>query len=199
MKWLPWGLRLWPILIGELATLAIFMVLAGFRRQAVSPQEAYFPSIWKPSRRYADLTITDRRLFYLAAFTLIIALISIVWIFFVPSPSEYLTEYYILGREELGEDYPRQLVAGEPFEITIGVRNLEGEDHYYHVEALDASGLVVSSLPFVVRDGQGTEFSLAFTPGETGEDVKIRFFLLMDGGSTPYRTLHFYTRVIPRE
>jgi len=195
---LPWGITLWSVMVGNLVV--ILLLMAGtLLRQRSLPQEARFAPLQQLHLGQAWRALERR---YRAAYILIALLvlafgILAYTILAFPSPADRLTEFYILGEEGMAEGYPHQLAAGEPYEITIGVRNLEGKAHFYHVEAWDASGLVGASLPFALRDGEGTEFSLPFTPGETGDDVRINFYLLLDGGSTPYRSLHLFTKVVP--
>lgn len=45
LDWLPWGLRLWPIVLGELASIAIFAGIALWRRSRLPAAEAYAPDL----------------------------------------------------------------------------------------------------------------------------------------------------------
>jgi uncharacterized membrane protein len=194
------GLGLVPYTTTWVGLILLLVIIAAIRQMHVRPDqraglrwELSLREVWQGESK------SGRRLLILLSISLLVGLSAGIGLAILPAPGSTFTEFYILGEEGMAELYPYTIELPGTSEITVGVRNLEGEDHYYHVEAWDASGLVGSSLPFVVRDGAGTEFPLAFKPGETGEDVKISFFLLLDGGSTPYRMLHLYTRIVPRD
>ena len=194
------GLSLRPMTYTWLGLIFVLVIIAYIRQMSLEPAKRTGLR-WELSLRevWAGESKSGRRLLILLSISLLVGLSAGIGLAILPALGSTFTEFYILGEEGMAESYPYTIELPGTTEITIGVRNLEGEDHYYHVEAWDTSGLIGSSLPFVVRDGQGTEFSLAFTPGETGDDVKISFFLLIDGGSTPYRTLHLFTRVVQQD
>jgi uncharacterized membrane protein len=194
------GLSLVPFTAAWMGVILLLVMIAAVRQLRLAPAERAglrwsfsFRSVWAGENK------SGRWLLVLLFLTLLVGLGAGIGLALLPLPSSSFTEFYILGEAGLAESYPYTLAAGQPFEIIVGVRNLEGEAHYYQVQAWDGSGLIGASLPFVLKDGELTEFGFTFTPVETGPDVKIRFELFINGGLQPYRALHLYTRVVAQD
>lgn len=194
------GLSMVPYTAAWLGVILVLVIIAALRQVTLPPDErAGLRWSFSPRAVLAGESKSGRWLLILLFVTLLVGLCAGVGLALLPLPSSTFTEFYILGEEGMAERYPYKIELPGAAEILVGVRNLEGEAHYYHVEAWDATGLVGASLPFALKDQEGTEFNFAFTPVETGEEVRINFFLYLDGGSQPYRTLHLYTRVVPSD
>ena len=195
---LPWGLRLWPIVLSlALSTLA-FALVALLRRWMIPAQERYMPSIdvhmkgwWTTQER------ANRRLYTLLGGVLVVALLSAAAIAILPRLGERFTEFYMLGSEGLAENFPRQTNVSQPLVVTIGVHNQEGVSASYRVEARDEKGVIGQAGPFSLKAGEQIEAPLTFTPQQTGDDVLVTISLYRDDQPGPYRTLKLWLKVDP--
>jgi uncharacterized membrane protein len=201
---LPWGLRLWPILGGELASITLFMSVALFRRLRLPVGDAFLPPPLQPRAWWNSLSPADRRIYKIIAGVLALALLAVAWVFLVPSPAEFMTEFYILGPEGLAENYPREPAVGEPLSVTLGLTNLERADYNYRVEvwAVDPweSGrrqLVGQIQPFTLPVGGTFEYPITWSMPWVGDDQQVEFLLFMDDQTEPYRQLRLWLDVIP--
>jgi len=112
-----------------------------------------------------------------------------------PTRGASLTEFYILGPEGLAESYPREVFAGQTVTVTMGIANHEGVPAEYRVEVVDATGPIGGAGPIGLAAEETDERTLRFAPGETGDDVKIEFWLYRDDGAEPYRSLRLWIHV----
>jgi uncharacterized membrane protein len=100
-----------------------------------------------------------------------------------------------LGEQGQAADFPRQIVAGEPAQVTIGIINREGEAHTYRVEALMGGALIGALEPARVEHNRQLERDLNFTPPTVGDTLYVEFLLYRDDDPRPYRTLRLWLNV----
>ena len=200
---LPWGLRLWPIFLGELASILLFAVVALWRRARLPADEAYAPPHdWRPRPWWRALPALDRRVYLLCAGALLVAGLAAAWIFLVPSPDEFMTEFYILGEEGRAEAYPREAAPGEALWVTMGIHNREREAQNYHVEvwAVDPweerRELVQAAGPFALAVDERVEQRLTWAIPWAGQDQIVDFYLFNGEGGEPYRQLRLWLNVL---
>jgi uncharacterized membrane protein len=195
---LPWGLRLWPIALSEVGATLIFAAIALWRRGRLPAGEAFVPKLtWRPRPWWRALPPTEKRVFTFTGAALLLAALSLVWVFAVPSPDEFFTEFYILGSEGLAENYPREVVAGQPVTITAGITNRERTDGRYGILAQVDDQVVGQAGPFDVPAGSSWEGDLTFTLPDPGDDQRVTFLLLREGSDFPYRELRLWLNVLP--
>ena len=195
---LPGGITLWSVMLGSLGMILLLVIVTLLRQRSLPPEDRFEPlNQLRPGQAWHALERQYRAAYIIIAL-LVIAFGALAYtIIALPSPADRMTEFYILGEAGMAEGYPFQLAAGQPTQITIGVRNREGSDHIYHIIAWDGSGRVGAAEPFLLRDQELTEFTFTFTPLETGPDVRILFDLFINGRVEPHRSLHLNTRVNP--
>jgi uncharacterized membrane protein len=112
-----------------------------------------------------------------------------------PAPEDGNTEFYLLGIHGSAEDYPREALVGQPVNTVFGISNREGEQRLYRVEVYQDEARIGAAGPYRLEDGEVLEATLTFTPIFSGEDARVKFFLLKDGGTQPYRLLELWVRV----
>lgn len=203
LDWLPWGLRLWPIVLGELASIAIFAAIALWRRTRLPAAAAYAPDLaWRPRPWWRSLPRFERRIYGLVALALLVAGLSAAWIFLVPSPAEFMTEFYMLGSEGLAENFPREARVGEEIGVTLGLMNRERDRQTYRVEvwAVDPwtegrRELVARSGPVPLAVGQGHEWPVTWQMPWAGDDQVVELLLFEGEGAEPYRSLRLWLNV----
>lgn len=198
---LPWGLHPWPVVIGQGTLIMILTLAAAWRRLLQPAGQAYAPDLRLYLRRWwAGLAVNERRLFLFSYAALAFACLSAAYIFLIPSPDEFMTEFYMLGQNGLAEDYPRIAQAGQPMQLTLGIANLERSDHHYRIEvwAVDpwSEGqhqLMAQTAPFPLERGARFEAPLAWRMPWPGDDQQVEFLLFID--EQPYRSLRMWLDV----
>ncbi len=208
LDWLPWGIRLWPILLAYGLYYAILMPLAIYRRRRLPPEERYRPHIQLDLKGWwAAQDRVNRIIYFVLLGATLLATFSAAAILWLPKAGEQFTEFYMLGPEGLAENFPRQAAPGQPLTVTLGITNHERYEHTYHVEvwAVDPfseeSRQLVAQSPPQTLPTQGTiEWPLTWSmpkvyPGSvatgtgTGADQQVEFLLYIDSQPAPYRRL----------
>lgn len=202
---LPWGLRLWPILLGQLVAVLLFTFFAQWRRSRLPARQAYAPPLdWRPAPWWRSRPPLEKRIYLLCAGALLVAAFSAAYVFLVPTPDEFMTEFYILGEEGLAEAYPREAAVGETLTVTMGIANREREDATYTVDvwAVDPwqerEELVGRAGLFRLAPGESVEQPILWHMPWAGEDQQVDFRLYRVGQeqpATPYRTLRLWLNV----
>jgi uncharacterized membrane protein len=203
LDWLPWGLRLWPIVAGELASIAIFAAIALWRRARLPAAEIFAPDLaWRPRPWWRALPRFEKRIFGLIAAALLVAGLVAAWILLVPSPADFMTEFYMLGKEGLAESFPREAVVGEEIGVTLGIRNLERGAREYRVEVWavdpwtqDRRTLVARDGPYTLSKGNGREWPITWQMPWAGDDQVVDLVLFDGAGAEPYRSLQLWLNV----
>jgi uncharacterized membrane protein len=203
LNWLPWGIRPWPIIVGQGSLIFCLMLLAVWRRLIQSTKGANTPQVHFHLRPWwSSLSTSDRRLYLPAFAVLSLAGLAGAWVFLVPSPDKYMTEFYILGKQGLAEEFPHEVQINEQQQVTIGIHNLEQDDHNYRVEiwAVDPESssqraLLVQTEPFLLRRGMQYQTEQAWILPWQGRDQQVEFLLFIDKDQQPYRTLRLILNV----
>ncbi len=134
---------------------------------------------------------------------LIVAIVAtvgfIIYMVATPQKGEKFTEFYILSSEGKAQDYPKQVILGEPVDILIGVVNHEYQPASYRVE-IKVGGIKASEVNIgTLVNGEKWEEIISFTPQFAGERQRVDFYLYKNGEDEPYlkEPLRLYINVIP--
>jgi uncharacterized membrane protein len=200
---LPWGLRLWPILLGEYGVIMLCSAVAVVRRMRAKSGRAYVPELsWRLWPWWRSLPNLERRIYTLVAGTLLIALLCSTWVLLVPAPDSFMTEFYILGEQGRAEDYPRQAMPGQQIAITAGVSNHERAAANYRIEVWASDRwnaaqrvLVAQQGPIELAPGQEQRLPLSWSTPALGDDQSVELLLFRDGVAEPYRRLQLWVDV----
>jgi len=90
------------------------------------------------------------------------------------------------------DDYPRELVVGEPTELTLCIENHENQDALYDViMVIDGEEKqLLNSL--LLSDGQTLSHNFTLEVSRPVENKKVEFRLYKGGNPEPYLSLHFW-------
>jgi uncharacterized membrane protein len=197
---LPWGIRLWPIVVSLALFILACSAVAVYRRGRLAQEERFALALevdlggwWAAQDR------TNRILYGILALAFLTAALSATAIVVSPKPGEQLTEFYMLGPEGLAENYPREAAIGQPVTVTIGIANHEGVSAGYRVEVHSGAHLIAQAGPMHLEAGEIDERPVSFVPAEVGDDVKVELLLYRDGGAQPYRSLRLWMKVMEGE
>lgn len=193
---LPWGIRLWPIVIAEGLFIAVCSLVAWYRRWRL-PEEERFRLVVKVDVKgwWAAQDRTSRILYGILTVAILTAVISAIALVVLPKPGEHFTEFYILGPEGLAENYPREAVVGQPVAVTVGIANHEGVPAEYRLAIISEEHLVGQAGPVRLEPGATDERPVSFVPVVAGDDVEVVFWLYRDGVEEPYRSLRLWLKV----
>ncbi len=184
LNFTPWGINLFPILTVE----SIFIVVCAFiawRRARQSYEELDF-TLDIDLGRWRQAAGADKILSVLLLVALLVAVGSVGYVLAVPKQDQQFTEFYILTVDGKAEDYPKEVIAGEALEITIGIVNREDVTLGYQVAIL-INGVEDSrmDMPQLPNDAKW-ETAVSLALDSPGEDQKIEFWLYEAGDGQPY-------------
>ncbi|NWJ45691.1 MAG: DUF1616 domain-containing protein [Chloroflexi bacterium] len=192
---LPQGINLWSITISVSLWVILFSVIAVIRRGnqtrliVEEPKEVSTLEKWQPAQN------SSSRLIYIVGGLVVVVLLSLLLIELQSSRSEHLTEFYILGSTGKAENYPYNVVIGQPIKIQAGITNRENRQVSYRIEIRD--GLEVLARTEVIKlENEG--FWLQPLQFNVGSQVGIRtidLLLYFDNNLDPYRQLRLRLNV----
>jgi len=193
----PWGIRLYPILICTSLFIMITAAIGWYQqRKLPAVDRLHFDSTIRLPKCLA-MTKLDKTL----SISLIIGILGAVgflgYVIVTPKEGEKFTEFYILNMEGEAQDYPRQVILGEPIEIIIGVVNHEYQRVSYRVY-INVDGVTNDQVVIGTLDHEEKrEKRVAITPQVAGEKSRVEFHLYENGEDTPYfqDPLHLYIDV----
>lgn len=194
LNYTPWGGRLGPVLVVLAAFILACCAVAHHRRSRLSSWRRFRP-------RFEVGLLRPRNWGWLSALLAVglvlssgAAVAALGYAIAVPRASEPFTEFYILGPGGSAEGYPREVSAGEPIPVTIGVVNHEGSAVAYRIERVGETGAEHIASP-QLGDGETWEQGHTFSLGEPGEERQVTFLLYREADQTPYRSLHLWVSV----
>ena len=100
----------------------------------------------------------------------------IVYVIVTPKQGEKFTEFYILGKGGVADDYPTDLAVGEGGEVIIGVVNHEYASVTYLLE-VKLNETVIGGDELYIEHGETWEQPFFFEATEKGEGRKVEFLL----------------------
>jgi uncharacterized membrane protein len=157
--------------------------------------------MWGHRLRLRFLRATRRYHYHLLTGALLIGLIA-AWVFLVPSSDRFLTEFYVLGKAGLTEDYPREAAVGDELAVTMGVVNRERDARTFRVEVwvVDSwnpkrRALVAQDSAITLSPSQSREEPISWRMPWAGDDQHVRFLLFTGDDSQPYRQVSLWINV----
>lgn len=200
---LPWGIRPLPIAISLAGWIVVLCGVAAWRRARIPAHIAHGPPLPDPSGWWRGLDPRRRTGYMLGTLALVGLFGTATLVLLLPDPSGFVTEFYLLGKEGLAEDYPREAVVGEEVTVAMGIMNREQDTHTYRVEvwavqpwAPDQRELVGQAGPVTLLPGQQQEEPISWHMPWSGDNQRVDFLLFIEGGSQPYRQLRLWVNVV---
>ena len=222
LNFTPWGIRLVPILIAVSGFTIIGVAVASARRKAL-PEDERFAVPYKRWYRAAIEELfhpnsrADAALNVLLVVSVLLATASVGYAVAVPKTGESFSELYLLTENDEGElvadDYPEELVEGEPASLVIGVGNQEHRPVNYTVVVALQRVEVANNSTTVLEEDQLRRFSPRVAHNETwhgqhqieptmtGERLRLTYLLYKGAPpSSPsvenaYREVHLWVTV----
>jgi uncharacterized membrane protein len=136
----------------------------------------------------------DKALSIVLAFSILAAIGILAYTLATHGVREKFTEFYLLDSQGMTEDYPQKLLAGQPGEVILAIRNHEQQDTYYYVE-VRLDGTETQRIgPIRLAHEKGWEGDVTFVPTKAGKQ-RVEFQLYKEEGSEPYRDLYLWLDV----
>jgi uncharacterized membrane protein len=181
LNYLPWGIRLQPMLVGLSLWVLVFAGAAAVRRSRLEEGEAFALDWRTPGFRQGSVL-----------FALVLGvLLGVPALAVALRPAEQYTEFYVLGSEGQLQAYPTRLEPGESFELTFGVGNREGRPMRYRLSVpFDAERASVLT-PTIEAGERWEETLMIVAPTATGR-TRLPFELYRLEDEEPYRSLHLF-------
>ncbi len=202
LNYTPWGIRLEPILF----SLFIFIIGVGsvaiYRWINTDPDERFIVSL-DVSLPKSESRL-DKALTFILAVSIIIAVVSLVYVVITPKTGEKFTEFYLLGAEGVADEYPNNLIVGEEASVIVGIVNheyqtinytievwlinqiivynestQENETTYTHAWFMDSITIILAHIPVDIEGSWEPqwEYNYTFSIDKKGEDFKLAFLL----------------------
>ncbi len=199
LNYMPWGIRLYPILISLTGLIIVMSVAAWIRRSYVLPSERLSVSININFSSLSSQSKLDKILTVVLIGAIISAIGTLIYVISTPKVGEKFTEFYILGEGGKAEGYPGELVVGETGYVISGIVNHEYKQVTYTAKVLIGNENNRSIGPIILKNKEKWEKKIGFTPTKPGENIKVQFLLYRDAQPEPYRTLHLWINVTEKK
>lgn len=196
LNYTPWGISPYPILISATIFVIITTFVAWYR--SLKSYEEFSITVNIGLNQWREMAGLDKILSLSLVVALLVALGSIGYVIAVPKQEQKFTEFYILSVEDKAENYPKQVVLGEPVALIIGIVNHEGVVTNYLVDirinGIDTKEVRIKSL----ADEDKWQEVVSFVPQSSGVEQKVEFWLYKNGEAEPYfeEPLYLYFEVI---
>jgi uncharacterized membrane protein len=202
------GIRLTTVFGGLFMFIIVTSAVAVKRRMSLPVQERF--GIELDLSMPEDYSTADKALTVGIAIMMVLSISLLVYIIAFPREGERFTEFYVLGRGGMADDYPRYFVTGEPQKIFLGIGNHEqrGLDYtvvmsiageasnrtYPSFDNVSVSSSVNPSMSVHVGEGRTLDMSVNFSIPDPGS-FKLRILLFL--GGQEYRDLHLWVKAFP--
>lgn len=190
LNFTSWGIELKSILISTVLLILLFCGIAYYRRYRLAPDKRFVIRLEFDLECWQAMEHLDKILSVMLILSVLCAIGAFVYAIARPKAGERFTEFYILGPNGTAEDYPSEVVAGEPINLIIGVANYEQDTAHYVIERRN-NGNVEQAASFALGHEQRWEQPHTFTLIEPGKQ-KVMFLLYKNGDVEPYRSLHLW-------
>jgi uncharacterized membrane protein len=201
LNYTPFGIRLYPILLSLFLFSLSMSILSAYRRRKLPAEERFAPllSFKMPRLEWGSMSRMDKLLSVGLIASILAAGVTVAYVATTPKVGERFTEFYVLGPEGKAENYPTNLTLGESGTVILGVVNHEYEDVTYRILVRLDNETIATIEGIKLAHGEKWEQNFTFTPQKTGENMKLEFLLYREGSEEPYRSLHIWITVRPRE
>lgn len=132
LNYTTWGIRLEPILISLFIFVTGVGTIAIYRWMKNSPTKRFTISFELSIPKHKNKI--DQALTLVLIASIIIACGSLVYAIVIPKTGEKFTEFYLLGKDGIADEYPKSLTLGEETSLIIGIANHEYKTTNYTIE-----------------------------------------------------------------
>ena len=193
LNYTPWGIRLYPILIGLTIFILGASIIARVRRRGLVEDERLTISFSFRLHSWRGQSRLDKILSVILIVAILGAAGTTGYVIATPKQAERFTEFYVLGPEGKVGGYPEELTAGETATVIAGIVNYEHEEVSYQIEVVIDGATNNEVTDIVLGPEQKWEREVLFTPASSEVEHKVEFVLYKNG--EPYSRLHLWVNV----
>ncbi|MCE8424428.1 MAG: DUF1616 domain-containing protein [Candidatus Methanoperedens sp.] len=200
LNFTSFGIRLVPILVSLSVFTLVMCQIADFRRSKLSEDERFeVPFLYMYSSLKNEIFNSkkgvDKILTIILIISILASIITLIYVIAMPKQDEKFTEFYILGDNGKAQGYPTRMEAENNSSVIVGIKNHEYMLTNYTLDiSLENSSLKKMQVQLMYNSTW--EERVFFTPGKTGDNLKLEFQLYKDENFTvPYRDLHLWVNV----
>jgi uncharacterized membrane protein len=185
LNYMPWGIRLSPILYSVASFILITSIIAWFRRRRLTEQER-FQFVFGIRMPGWTAHVRDRMLSIALVIVILGALGTLGYFVATSNAGETFTEFYILGPEGKTLDYPEELKVGEQGSVIVRIDNYEGKKVSYRIEVIIGGKKSIQLGPVILADELKWQDEVDIVPEVAGANQKVEFLLYKDNEVEPY-------------
>jgi len=194
LNFTPFGIRYVPVLI-LLSTFTISVSLFAWVRRLKLPAEERFRF---PFERLLKInlgqSVLDKALLIILIASIIVSCTTLVYVVVKPKTGERFTEFYLLGSNGTGSDYPTDLDVGDEEKVITVIVNHEYENITYRLVVRFNGSLIHEERVFLIEN-ETWESHFTFKATQKGGNQKLEFLLYKGQQREAYRTLYLWIRV----
>jgi uncharacterized membrane protein len=132
------------------------------------------------------MRIFNRILLIALLAAILVCIGAIIYLSLTPQPSDKFTEFYLLNQDGKASDYPREIKAGQPVTVILGVVNHETNPATYKVQIM-VNGATINTLETGnLLNNQKLERKIDITLNNAGANQRVEFYLFMNNQENPH-------------
>ena len=189
----PWGVRVTTVFAAQLVLIALFLLVAEFRRSRIPPS-----SRADPAREFANVVILlwtkrsvvgggDRILQVIILVAVFMSVGATAYVIVSPLPGEQYTEFYVVGPDGTIDSLPETVDSNGSVEFLVGIHNHEHELMSYDMKVQITDSNTVTEVyteSVSLAHGETLRKPVTLQVDSNSERVTIQF-LLIKGDSPP--------------
>lgn len=200
LNFTPFGIRLVPLLISISVFTLAMLIIANYRRSKLSWEDRFevsFSNIYSPikSEIFSSKQGADKILTIILIISILVSIITLIYVIVTPKQGEKFTEFYILGDNGTAQGYPTLMEAGKNSSVIVGISNHEYVLTNYTLD-ISLENVSLKKMNVQLMHNSSWKKKIFFTPKKTGNKLKLEFLLYKENNFTaPYRDLHLWVNV----
>jgi uncharacterized membrane protein len=194
----PWKIGVATIMAGQVGITLLLSILIVLRRRSIPGRQACVPAFPENLReKWAQIGPADRRRIAVLTCGILLAAVFLGINFLESASTRFMTEFYIFGSSGLAEDYPREVAAGEPAVLSVGIHNLENSSAVYSIMVETDYRQKMAYQEITLLQGQQWQGEVEFIMDRPGDNQLVELFLGRESYPFPYRALRIWVDVQP--
>ena len=186
LNYLPWGIRLYPVVISVTIFFLATSLVAWYRRLKLPETERFSVSLRLSLPSWRPRSVPVLILFFVLGVAVIGALGTLGYVASLPKGGEGFTQFYILGPEGRAENYPKGVVVGAETEALVIIINREHETTNYRIQVKIDGVEEIEIGPLQLEHDNKWEGVVRFSMDKVGDNQRIEFLLYRDDEGKPY-------------
>ena len=182
---MPWGIRLYPILVCLAVFVFVASAIAWYRQRRPPENERLAVSVNLSLAWWRERSTLNKYLSVVLAVVMVGAIGTLVFMAATPRAEESFTEFYILGTEGNMDSYPHSIRLGEDVSITVGITNNEHGTMSYRVVVYMNGDRNQELGPYLLEHGETHEQAARLTPTTAGGRRKVELVLYKNDEDEP--------------